>query len=126
EETEITGAATPANLKIVDEAYGSKIPVAPSNAIIMLGALIVGFIIPFGILYLKFLLDNKIHSRKDIEEALHAPILGEIPASDHPIIEENDRSSLAEAIRILRTNISFMLGAAKKNESAVLYVTSTT
>src|SRR5690606_29258621 len=46
--------------------------------------------------------------------------------SEHPIIEENDRSSLAEAIRILRTNISFMLGAAKKNESAVLYVTSTT
>src|SRR5690606_25768225 len=120
EETEIKAAATPANLKIVDAAYGSSVPVAPRKAIIMLGALILGFLIPFGILYIRFLLDNKVHSRKDIEEALGAPILGEIPASEHPIIEENDRSSLAEAIRILRTNITFMLGAAKKNESAVL------
>ena len=126
EELEIQAAATPANLKIIDHAYGSDDPVAPRKMIILLGAMIAGFLIPFGILYLKFLLDNKVHSRKDIEEALGAPILGEIPASEHPIIEENDRSSLAEAIRILRTNISFMLGAAKKNESAVLYVTSTT
>src|SRR5690606_4838190 len=94
EETEIKAAATPANLKIVDAAYGYKLPVAPRKMIVMLGALILGLLIPFAILYIKFLLDNKIHSRKDIEEAMHAPILGEIPASDHPIIEENDRSSL--------------------------------
>src|SRR5690606_38378053 len=79
-----------------------------------------------GILYVRFLRDNKIHSRKDIEEMFHAPILGEIPSSDHPIIEDNDRSSLAEAIRILRTNIAFMLGSRKKDESSVIYVTSTT
>src|SRR5690606_29672765 len=91
EETEIKAAATPAKLKRVDAGYGAKISVAPKEAIIILGALVAGFLIPFAILYLKFLLDNKIHSRKDIEEALHAPILGEIPASDHPIIEENDR-----------------------------------
>src|SRR5690606_1810283 len=126
EETEITAAATPANLKIVDAAYGFKRPVAPRTMIIAALSIILGFLIPFGILYIRFLLDNKIHSRKDIEEAMHAPILGEIPTSDHPIIEDNDRSSLAEAIRILRTNITFMLGSNKKNESAVLYVTSTT
>src|SRR5690606_7003920 len=122
----IQAAATPANLKIIDHAYGSDEPVAPRKMIVLMSAMIAGLLIPFGVLYFKFLLDNKVHSRKDIEEALGAPILGEIPASEHPIIEENDRSSLAEAIRILRTNISFMLGAAKKNESAVLYVTSTT
>src|SRR5690606_37528405 len=71
EETEIKAAATPANLKIVDAAYGYKAPVAPRKMIVMLGALIMGFLIPFGILYIKFLLDNKIHSRKDIEEALN-------------------------------------------------------
>src|SRR5690606_26451422 len=86
EETEIKAAATPANLKIVDAAYGFKAPVAPRKMIVMLGALIMGFLIPFAILYIKFLLDNKIHSRKDIEEAFHAPILGEIPTSEHPII----------------------------------------
>src|SRR5690606_17976625 len=117
EETEIKAAATPDNLKIIDEAYGSTIPVAPKKPLVLVGALILGFIIPFIILYVKFLLDNKIHSRRDIEAEFPAPILGEVPTSEYPIIKENDRSSLAEAIRILRTNISFML-AKKKNESA--------
>src|SRR5690606_2181082 len=90
EETEIKAAATPANLKIVDHAYGSWVPVAPRKMIIMLRALIVGFLIPFAVVYIKFLLDNKIHSRKDIEDMFHAPILGEVPSSDRPIIEDND------------------------------------
>src|SRR5690606_6372741 len=110
EETEIKASATPANLKIIDEAYGSSIPVSPKKPIILLGGFILGLILPFLILYIKFMLDNKIHSRKDIEEAFPAPILGEVPSSEHNIIEDNDRSSLAESIRILRTNINFMLG----------------
>jgi capsular exopolysaccharide synthesis family protein len=124
EETEIQAAATPAILKVIDEAYGSDKPVSPRKGIVLLGALVAGFLIPFGILYLKFLMDNKVHSRKDIEEKFKAPILGEIPASDDPVVKDNDRSSLAEAFRILRTNISFMLGA--KKDSAVIFVTSTT
>src|SRR5690606_6325365 len=104
--------------------YGFKVPVAPRKMIVMLGGLIMGFLIPFAILYIKFLLDNKVHSRKDIEESFGAPILGELPASDDPIVRDNDRSALAEAFRILRTNIAFMLG--KKKDSAVIFVTSTT
>src|SRR5690606_3849279 len=125
EETEIQAAATPANIKIIDEAYGSAIPVAPRSYMVLLGAILIGFIVPFAILYIKFLLDNKVQSRRDVEAEFPAPILGEIPSSEDPIIKDNDRSSLAEAIRILRTNISFML-SKNKGESAVIYVTSTT
>src|SRR5690606_30874937 len=124
EENEIKAAARPDILKVIDSAYGSHIPVAPRKAIILLGALIAGLLIPFGILYVKFLLDNKIHSRKDIEDRFAVPILGELPSSDDPVVHHNDRSSLAEAFRILRTNINFMLG--NKKDSAVIYVTSTT
>ena len=124
EETEIKAAATPANLKIVDAAYGSPKPVAPRGLVVLFGSLIFGFLVPFSVLYLKFLLDNKIHSRKDIEEKFNAPILGELPTSDDPIVRDNDRSALAEAFRILRTNVAFMLG--KKKDSAVIFVTSTT
>ncbi|UZJ65469.1 hypothetical protein OKW96_04555 [Sphingobacterium sp. KU25419] len=55
-------------MKIIDEAYGNGIPVAPRGNIVLFGALMIGFLIPLIILYLKFLLDNKIHSRKDIED----------------------------------------------------------
>src|SRR5690606_15820949 len=55
EETEIKASATPANLKIIDQAYGSSIPVAPRKSIVLLGALIAGLLIPFAVLYMKFL-----------------------------------------------------------------------
>src|SRR5690606_27240734 len=99
-------------------------PVSPKKSTIFLASVILGFLLPLVCLYIKFLLDNKIHSRKDIEEKFSAPILGEIPTSDDPIVKDNDRSSLAEAFRIFRTNIAFMLGA--KKDSAVIFVTSTT
>src|SRR5690606_24709134 len=76
EETEIKAAATPANLKIIDEAYGSEIPVAPKKSLILLGSFIIGFIIPFIVLYIKFLLHNQVQSRRNIEEEFPAPILG--------------------------------------------------
>ena len=124
EETEIQAAATPANLKVIDEAYGADRPVAPRKFFVFVAAIFISLLVPFGFLYLKFLLDNKVHSRKDIEARFSAPILGEIPASEDPVVKDNDRSSLAEAFRILRTNISFMIGT--KKDSAVVFVTSTT
>src|SRR5690606_19855982 len=95
-------------LKVIDSAYGGNSPVSPKRSVILMGALIVGLLLPFVVLYLKFLLDNKIHSRKDVESRFSAPILGELPSTEEHIIKENDRSSLAEAFRILRTNIAFM------------------
>jgi len=70
-------------------------------------------------------LDNKIHSRKDIEDEVKIPILGEIPSAEDTIVHLNDRSSLAEAFRILRTNMNFMFGSDQKNLSKVVFVTST-
>jgi len=125
EENEIKASATPDVLKVIDAAYGSSIPVAPKKVVILVAALFLGLIIPFVILYLKFLLDNKVQSRKDIEAFFPAPILVEIPVSNNTVVQENDRSSLAEAFRILRTNISFMLSSNKK-DSSVIFVTSTT
>jgi capsular exopolysaccharide synthesis family protein len=125
EESEVRAAATPDNLKIIDAAYGNGTPVSPNKKIVLLGSLIFGFLVPFLILYLKFLFDNKIHSRKDIEDIVKIPVLGEIPSSEDTVIHQNDRSSLAEAFRILRTNMNFMFGADKKDASKVIFVTST-
>ena len=125
EESEVKAAATPDNLKIIDAAYENGVPVSPKKSLVLLGALVMGFLIPFVALYLKFLLDNKIHSRKDIEEIVKVPVLGEIPTAEDTIVHLNDRSSLAEAFRILRTNMNFMFGADKKEASKVVFVTST-
>lgn len=125
EESEVKAAATPDNLKIIDAAYNNGVPVSPRGVIILFSALIIGFLIPFALIYIKFLLDNKVHSRKDIEDIVKAPVLGEIPSAEDTVIHLNDRSSLAEAFRILRTNMNFMFGADQKESSKVVFVTST-
>src|SRR5699024_1962207 len=70
EEAEIKKAAAPANLKIIDKAYRSDDPIAPNRKVILVTSLLLGFLIPYGTLLTIFNLDNKVRSRKDIEEAV--------------------------------------------------------
>lgn len=127
EENAITLAVTAPNSKIIDTAYGSSVPVSPKRKIVYLAALLLGVIIPFGIIYIILLLDNKVHNRKDVEKVVKAPVLGDIPKSKTDkkvVVSDTDRSSTAESFRLLRTNINFML-AAKKETSKSIFVTST-
>ncbi|UMB60804.1 polysaccharide biosynthesis tyrosine autokinase [Lutibacter sp. A80] len=127
EENAISLAATTPNAKIIDKAYGSKIPVSPKTKIVYLAALLLGFLIPFVIIYLIFLFDNKVHTFEDVEAVFKAPILGEIPESkpgEAPVVQETQRDGKAEAFRLLRTNVNFML-ADTKEASKVVFVTST-
>jgi capsular exopolysaccharide synthesis family protein len=127
EENAITLAVTLPNAKVIDSAYGSDIPVAPKRKIIYLAALLLGVVVPFGVLYILFLLDNKVHSRKDVEGVVKAPYLGDIPksVSDKKIVvSDNERDSVAESFRLLRTNINFMLSKTK-DHGKLIFVTST-
>lgn len=127
EENAITLAVTAPNAKIIDRADGSEIPVSPKKIIIFLIALILGFVITFIIIYLKFFLDNKIHTRDDVEKMVRAPILGDIPKTKSEkkiIISDQDGSNVAESFRLLRTNVNFMLPGFKE-ASKTIFITST-
>jgi capsular exopolysaccharide synthesis family protein len=128
EEIDISLAVTVPNAKIIDVAYGSNGPVSPKRRIIYLIAMLLGLLIPFIIIYILDLLDTKVHTKKDIEEELSVPFLGDVPKSDskEKIIIGNDiRSSTAEAFRLIRTNLDFML-ASNRKESKAIFITSTT
>jgi len=95
-----------------------------------LAALILGVLIPFLIIYLKNLFNNKIESQKDMQRAIKMiPLVGEIPKvarKEEDLITKNDRSVLSEAFRILHTNLQYLLVNAGDTEGAnVLFVTST-
>ncbi len=127
EENAISLAVTLPNAKIIDKAYGSNAPVEPKRRIVYLAALLLGMVVPFTSIYLLFLFDNKVHTRKDVEAVVKAPILGEIPRtkSEHKVVvTDSDRSSTAESFRLLRTNVNFMLSRVKKNTKTI-FVTST-
>tara|TARA_R110002020_G_scaffold417571_1_gene626723 strand:- start:25207 stop:27603 length:2397 start_codon:yes stop_codon:yes gene_type:complete len=130
EENSLTLAVTAPKAKIVDSAFSAKDPVSPKPVIVMGGALVAGLALPFLILYIQNLLNNKVQRREDIEKASKAiPIVGElpqIPKRDSDLIKENDRSVLSEAFRILITNLQYLLIDKDNNKKGFcLYVTST-
>ena len=127
EETAIAMAATEAIARVVDEAKASELPVSPKKSIIYLAALLVGVLVPFGIIYLMDLLDTKIKSRLDLEGKTLIPFIGDVPKSDSPteIIKSESRSSSAEALRIIRTNLEFMLNKVPEDRAKTIFLTST-
>jgi tyrosine-protein kinase Etk/Wzc len=126
EENEMTLAASVANTKVVDYAYSDGEPISPKKKIIYLGALLLGLLLPAGIIYLRDVFDNKVHGKNDVLD-LDIPILGDIPKSDKNtdiVVGKEERSAISEAFRIVRTNMSFMLGKNKEG-GKVIFVTST-
>ncbi len=127
EENAIALAVTSPNAKIIDKADGSDIPVSPKRKLIYIIAALLGFIITFIILSIRFFLDNNIHSLEDVESVVKAPILGDIPNTGEKqkvVIKGADNSHLSESFRLLRTNLDFML-TGKYNGAKTIFVTST-
>jgi tyrosine-protein kinase Etk/Wzc len=127
EETAISLAVTEPISKIVDQAFSSDYPVSPRRNIVYLIAIMFGMLVPFSIIYIRHLFDNKIKSRQDLEGKLSAPYLGDIPRSEshEEIINTNSKSSSAEAIRIVRTNLEFMTTKIPESQCRTIFVTST-
>lgn len=127
EETAISLAATEPNARVIDSADSNGSAVASKKNTIYLGALMLGLLIPFGVIYLKDLLDNKIKSRLDLEGRTQIPFIGNMPTSDSPkeIIKSENRSSAAEAMRIIKANLEFVLIKVKEGKAKTIFLTST-
>ncbi|WP_303317664.1 polysaccharide biosynthesis tyrosine autokinase [Flavivirga abyssicola] len=131
EEATISLTATSPSAKIIDEAYNSYGgPVSPNKQMAYITALFFGFVIPFFVIYVRNLLDTKIHNKEDLErEVKNITVLGEIPrvkGSESTLVERNDRSILSESFRIVRTNFDYVKrGRNTKNYDNVIFVTST-
>jgi len=128
EETAISLGAAEPNAEIIDYAQSLPFPTAPKKKMVYLVALILGLFIPFIYLYLLDLLDTKIHTRGEVERILNVPIIGDIPKLESKnrryIITKEDYSSIAEAFRILRTNINFIVSDSNE-KGKVIFITST-
>lgn len=127
EETEISLAITAPKARIVDNAYASHTPVSPKKNIVYLLSLFLSLLFTVGIIYLLELFNNKVKSKHDLELLTRGKnIIGEIPhleKGQDELVKVNDLSPLAEAFRIVITNMNFIL--PKNKIGKIIFVTST-
>ena len=91
---------------------------------IMLVALIMGFAIPFAIIFLLDYFNHQITDRREFQQVVKAPFLGEIIVNKdgkNIVVDGSSNTVSAEMFRTLRTNMKFMLPEKK---GAIILVTS--
>lgn len=81
EENALAQSMVENNARVMDPAEGSSLHVAPNRNKMLLMGILVGLFIPLFILVVRLILDNKIHSRKDLEGLVTIPVIGEIPVA---------------------------------------------
>lgn len=116
EENALSKSITESNARIIDPAMGSNTPISPKTKMILLACLVLGLFIPVGILWAMTILDTAVRTRKDIEDNLTLPFLGEVPFKEKEknerhaaiAVSEKGKDALSEAFCIVRTNMDFM------------------
>ncbi len=123
-ETAISSAATVSNSRPIEPASASYAPISPNSKNIYIFHILIGILIPVGIVALIEILKDKVSNRADVEKRTQAPILGEIghSESDQPLVVlQNSRQFVAEQFRIIRSNLQYIVA---KKERPVIMVTS--
>ncbi|MBL4879782.1 MAG: polysaccharide biosynthesis tyrosine autokinase [Oleispira sp.] len=131
EEAQIAFASSSAKSNIIDNAYAvSDFPVSPKKPFVLLVALLLGLLIPFSCIYVIDILDNKVQNKVGLEKLTgDIPVLAELPKiskKESTLVKVGERTVLAESLRILRTNLDYVIKSKKEKKSrgAIIYVTS--
>ncbi|MBN9379420.1 MAG: polysaccharide biosynthesis tyrosine autokinase [Chitinophagaceae bacterium] len=123
-ETSISSASTISNSQVIESATIPGNLVSPDGKKIYMFYMMLGLVLPIGIIAVIELLRDKVDSRSEIESRTNAPILGEVGHSGDSetlIVSRNSRSFISEQFRIIRTNLQYITG---KKEKLVIMVTS--
>ena len=87
-------------------------------------------LLPFSIIYVNQLLDNKVHNKVTLEKYVGSiPVLAELPKlskKENTLVRTGERTVLAESLRILRTNLDYVIKSKKSSSGKgnVIFVTS--
>lgn len=120
-------ASTVTDAKVVDYAHAGSSK-WPKPSIVYLFAIFAGMLVPIGVIYTRNSFDDKITHRRQIEQEVDVPILGELSfqESSTAIVITKERGSFAigEQFRALRSKLYQVLN---NNETGkVCVVTSST
>lgn len=127
EEAAIAEASTISNSRIIDKARPIPALVKPIPLRIYGIGFVAGLLLPIIIIFVLDLFNDKVITRNDITRATDTPILGEIGHSEETqvmLFPERSRSVIAEQIRILRSNLGFVLGNLEERKPVIMVTSS--
>ena len=129
EESQITLASSTAKSKVIDNAHLVQLnPISPKKPLIYLASIILGFLFPFSVIYGRQVLDNTISSKTELEKIISdVPVLAELPQvgkNEEKLVMKDDRSVLSESMRILRTNLDYIIKSKKGSKNNIIFVSS--
>lgn len=87
-------------------------------------ALLVGLTVPLAFLFLRSYFNNKIQSKKSIEERTDIPVIGMVGHNDNLsnlAVLRNPKSGIAESFRSIRINLQYL---APDKEKKIICITS--
>jgi capsular exopolysaccharide synthesis family protein len=127
-EAELVKAANVSDVYVIDEAKdtGGGGTRKDSN-INYLIALLVGFAIPISAAFSLTLMDNFIHTAKDIEKLSRIPLIGVIGKTSHAtnlIVKDKPKSTIAESFRGIRSSLHFIYNQDALYGSRTIMITS--
>ncbi len=117
EETAIGRTANVAIAKIIDSPKAEDEPFNPKKRMVYIAGLLIGLLVPSGIMWVRNILNIKIQDIGDIERLSELPILGTVSHSDEDqqvVVSCTSRSAIAEQFRAMRTNLEFALKGGKR------------
>lgn len=127
EENSISLAATADKGKLIDDPQLAG-KISPKSNIIWLVAFVLGFAIPFCVIYVIQLLRYKIEGHEDVAKLTNVPILADVAVAQTQktkgdiVVHENKNSQMEEVFRSLRTNLQFVM---KQSDKVILFTSST-
>jgi len=111
EESELSYAASLSDHRLVDTAQAGQSPVSPKRMLIYLIAVIGCMGACFAFINIKDALTGKVLYRSEIEARTSIPVIGEVAFEKSKsvlVIQEGQRSFIAEEFRRLRISLSFL------------------
>jgi len=122
-ESAITYASNQPDVKVLDPATIETAKLtSPMTIVNYLVGIILGFLVPFGIILFNDFIKGFIQSKEEVEGLTKLSVVGMImhnKSKKDLVVLENPRSNISESFRLIRTNLKFILNEKDKKVIAV-------
>ncbi len=147
EENEISLTYKTAPSQIIDFPNGSGKPTSPNRIVVLLGAVLLGVLMPLTYFFLRASFDESVRDRHDIEINSDIPFIGEVPYSgrEHSldsllmrfgigrkaksggiVVGPDLLNASNEAFRVLRNNMDSIVAIKSPDNSGRVYLLKST